>query len=394
MPETGTYIKNTASGESFRSFVPNPLPPHPPIELTDEDHELVARANLAIGRLDGATTVLPDMSLFLYFYIRKEAVLSSQIEGTQSSLSDMLLHEEDLAPGVPMDDVQEVCNYVAAMDHGLRRLREDHFPLSLRLIREMHKVLLSEGRGSDKMPGEFRRTQNWMGGTRPGNARFVPPPPDRLNECMDNLEKFLHDQPKRTSPLIKAALAHVQFETIHPFLDGNGRLGRLLITLILCVEGALHQPLLYLSLYFKENRQEYYDRLTAVRLDGDWIGWLRFFLKGVETTAQQAANTATRIVALFDENRAKIDVLGRKASSAHRLHALLQKHPITTINNAAKKLDLTAPTVQSAIDSLSSLNIVHEITGKKRSRIYSYEHYIDILKEGTDPLNPPQTTSE
>lgn len=239
MKPTGTYITTSTAGESVRAFVPRPLPPDPPIQLVDRDHDLIEKACRALGRLDGIATLLPDVSLFLYFYVRKEAVLSSQIEGAQSSFSDLLLHEEDLAPGVPIEDVLEVSNYVAALDHGLKRLREDHFPLSLRLIREMHKVLLTKGRGSDKTPGEFRRSQNWLGGTRPENARFVPPPPDRVAGCMDNLERFLHDEPRFTPVLIKAALAHVQFETIHPFLDGNGRLGRLLITLILCAEGAV-----------------------------------------------------------------------------------------------------------------------------------------------------------
>ena len=261
MKATGTYVTTSTAGESVRAFIPNPLPPDPPIKLTDRDHDLIEKANRALGRLDAITTLLPDVSLFLYFYVRKEAVLSSQIEGTQSSFSDLLLYEEDLVPGVPLDDVQDVSNYVAAMNHALKRLREDSFPLSLRLIKEVHKFLLAKGRGSDKTPGEFRRTQNWLGGTRPGNARFVPPPPDRVADCMINLEKFLHDQPQRTPALVKAALAHVQFETIHPFLDGNGRLGRLLITLILCAEDALAQPLLYLSLFFKQHRQEYYDRL-------------------------------------------------------------------------------------------------------------------------------------
>jgi Fic family protein len=272
------------------------------------------------------------------------------------------------------------------MNHGLKRLREDDFPLSLRLIREMHKVLLAKGRGSDKTPGKFRRSQNWLGGTRPGNARFVPPPPDRVNECMGNLEKFLHDQPQRTPVLIKASLAHVQFETIHPFLDGNGRLGRLLITLILCAEGALTQPLLYLSLFFKQHRQEYYDRLDAVRLKGDWLGWLRFFLEGVEQTAQQAADTAGRILKLFDDDRAKVENIGRKAGSAHRVLDLLRRHPITTIPNATKQLNLTAPTVRKAVESLETLGIVREITGKQRDRIYIYDPYVKILDEGTQPL--------
>jgi Fic family protein len=387
MKPTGTYVTSSTTGEALKAFVPNPLPPEPAIDLTEQDHDLVEKANRALGRLDGVTTLLPDISLFLYFYVRKEAVLSSQIEGTQSSFSDLLLHEEELAPGVPLDDVQEVSNYVAAMNHGLKRLRDDDFPLSLRLIKEMHEVLLSKGRGSDKMPGEFRRSQNWLGGTRPGNARFVPPPPDRVADCMANLEKFLHDQPRRTPVLIKAALAHVQFETIHPFLDGNGRLGRLLITLILCAEGALAQPLLYLSLFFKQHRQEYYDRLDAVRLKGDWLRWLRFFLEGVEQTAQQAADTAANILKLFDEDRAKVEDLGRKAGSAHRLLELLRRHPITTIPNATGQLNLSAPTVRKAMEALAELDIVREITGKQRDRIYMYCRYVSILDEGTQPLS-------
>jgi Fic family protein len=386
MKATGTYVTTSTAGESVQAFVPNPLPPDPPIEFTDRDHDLIEKANRALGRLDGTTTLLPDVSLFLYFYVRKEAVLSSQIEGTQSSFSDLLLHEEDLAPRVPLDDVQEVSNYVAAMNHGLKRLREDNFPLSLRLIREVHRVLLAQGRGSDKTPGAFRRSQNWLGGTRPGNARFVPPPPDRVAACMADLEKFLHDQPQRTPVLVKAALAHVQFETIHPFLDGNGRLGRLLITLILCAQEALTQPLLYLSLFFKQHRQEYYDRLDAVRVQGDWLGWLRFFLEGVQQTAQQATDTAGQILRLFDEDRRKVEDLGRKAGSAQRVLDLLRRHPITTIPNAAAQLHLTAPTVRSAVESLENLGTVREITGKHRDRIYLYDQYVRILDEGTEPL--------
>jgi len=386
MKATGTYVTTTTAGESVRAFVPHPLPPDPPIKLTDQDHDLMEKANRALGRLDGITTLLPDVSLFLYFYVRKEAVLSSQIEGTQSSFSDLLLHEEDLAPGVPLEDVQEVSNYVAALNHGLKRLRKDNFPLSLRLIREVHKVLLAKGRGSDKMPGEFRRSQNWLGGTRPGNARFVPSPPGRVAGCMDNLEKFLHDQPQRTPVLVKAALAHVQFETIHPFLAGNGRLGRLLVTLILCAQDALTQPLLYLSLFFKQHRREYYDRLDAVRLKGDWLGWLRFFLEGVQQTAQQATDTAGQILRLFDEDRRKVEDLGRKAGSTQRVLDQLRRHPITTIPNAAAQLHLTAPTVRGAVESLETLGIVREITGRQRDRIYLYDQYVRILDKGTEPL--------
>ncbi len=246
----GDYILSTTMPETFLAFVPRPLPPVPPLQLDGNLYDLIERANRALGRLDGVTTLLPEPSLFLYFYVRKEALLSSQIEGTQSSFSDLLLYEIEEAPGVPLDDVQEVSRYVAALNHGLARLREG-FPLSLRLIREIHQVLLSEGRGSERTPGEFRRTQNWVAGTRPGNALFVPPPPTEVMSCLGAMEKFLHDQPVRTPVLIKAALSHVQFETIHPFLDGNGRLGRLLITFLLCAEGALSEPLLYLSLYFK-----------------------------------------------------------------------------------------------------------------------------------------------
>jgi Fic family protein len=386
MKGTGRYIRTRIQEEDVNAFLPNPLPPDPPLKLEQQDHDLIEKANRALGRLDGAATLLPDISLFLYFYVRKEAVLSSQIEGTQSSFTDLLMHEEHLVPGVPLDDVQEVSNYVAAMNHGLKRLHKDQFPLSLRLIREIHQVLLSKGRGSDKTPGEFRRSQNWLGGTRPGNARFVPPPPEHVGPCMADLEKFLHDQPHRTPTLIKAALAHVQFETIHPFLDGNGRLGRLLITLILYAEGAIQQPLLYLSLFFKQHRQEYYERLQAVRLQGDWLGWLRFFLEGLEETAGKASETAGRILKLFDDDRRKVESSGRRGNSALAVHDLLRHHPVTTIPRAAKQLHLTAPTVRSAVECLAGLGIVREVTGKQRDRIYAYHRYVQILDEGTEPL--------
>jgi Fic family protein len=262
-------------------------------------------ANQALGRLDGLASILPDPSLFIYFNVRKEAVLSSQIEGTQSSLSDLLLFESEEVPGVPIEDVQEVSNYVAAMNHGLRRLQEG-FPLSLRLIREIHKVLLARGRGSDKHPGEFRTSQNWIGGTRPGNAAFVPPPPERVTECMGALETFLHRESPDLPLLIKAAMAHVQFETIHPFLDGNGRLGRLLITFLLHIAGAIREPILYLSLYFKTHRQQYYELLNSVRTTGDWETWLEFFLNGVKETSAQAAQSAHAILTLLEQDRGRI----------------------------------------------------------------------------------------
>ena len=387
MRPSGRYVESSTSGERFRAFIPAPLPPDPELlQLTDEDFDLMERANRALGRLDGVTTLLPDSHLFIYFYVRKEAVLSSQIEGTQSSLSELLLFEHEFAPGVPLDEVQEVSNYVAAMNHGLHRLRNDDFPLSLRLLREIHGVLLAKGRGSEQNPGEFRRSQNWIGGSRPGNARYVPPPWEEVLSCMGELELFLHDQPRRTPVLIKAALAHVQFETIHPFLDGNGRLGRLLITLLLCAEEALQEPLLYLSLYFKSHRQEYYDLLQRVRENGEWLAWLRFFLQGVRETAQQATATAQSILRLFADDRAKIDQLGRSAGSALRVHLLLQESPILSVPRAARQLSLSAPTVRTAVNNLQRLGLLREVSGKQRDRVYVYHPYMTILAEGTEPL--------
>jgi Fic family protein len=342
-------------------------------------------ANRALGRLDGVTSVLPDTPLFLYMYVRKEALLSSQIEGTQSSLSDLLLFENNEVPGVPLDDVQEVSSYVAAMNYGLKRLREG-FPLSLRLIREIHDVLLSKGRGSTKQPGEFRRSQNWIGGTRPGNAMFVPPPPNRVMDCMSDLEKFIHSTETNLPLLIKVALIHVQFESIHPFLDGNGRLGRLLITFLLCAEGALKEPILYLSLFFKTHRSLYYDLLQRVRDRGDWEAWLDFFLTGVKETSDQATETARQILSIFETDRSRIEQLGRPAASALRVHQYLQSKPILSVPVAAKDLGLSAPTVRKSVKHLIELGIARESTGKKRGRLFVYGGYLDILNQGTEPL--------
>ena len=382
---TGHYVPlPSAAGEKARAFVPDPLPPVPPLALDAEIQELIEKAMLALGRLDGLTTVLPDPTLFLYSYVRKEAVLSSQIEGTQSSLSDLLLFEMEGVAGVPLNDVQEVSSYVAAMNFGLKRLAE--LPLSLRLLKEIHGVLLAKGRGSKKEPGEFRRSQNWVGGTRPGNAVYVPPPPDQLIECLGPLEKFLHNDPVKTPLLIKAALAHVQFETIHPFLDGNGRLGRLLITFLFCAEGALHEPLLYLSLYFKQHRQQYYDLLQSVRLTGDWEDWLRFFIAGVEETANQAAQTARALMNLAAADEKRVQAIGKPAGSALRVHRLLQAQPIISIASASSELTLTAPTVTASLRHLEKLGIVHETTGRNYGRLYAYAKYLKILNEGTEPL--------
>jgi Fic family protein len=343
------------------------------------------QANQAIGRLDGLASVLPDVSLFIYTYVRKEAVLSSQIEGTQSSLSDLLLFENEEAPGVPVEDVQEVSNYVAAMNHGLERIRSG-FPLSLRLIREIHEILLSRGRGSGKQPGEFRQSQNWIGGSRPGNAAYVPPPPELVLECMSDLERFVHDESPNLPIIVKAGIIHVQFETIHPFLDGNGRLGRLLITFLLCAQGVLREPILYLSLYFKANRAAYYELLDRVRTRGDWEAWLDFFLIGVRDTADQAANAARRILTLFEQDQRKIESLGRPAASVLRVFQHMQRNPIVAIPTTAKKIGISAPTVAKSLGHMIELGILHEVTGRERHRLFVYDKYLAILNEGTEPI--------
>lgn len=376
----GHYVSISTVGEEARAFVPAPLPPKPPIEWTPELRSKFDQALLALGRLDSISTFLPDISLFLYMYVRKEAVLSSMIEGTQSSLTDLLLFELDMEPGVPLDDVREVSNYVAALDHGLKRLNKG-FPLSLRLIKEMHSILLAKGRGSNQTPGEFRRTQNWIGGTRPGNAAFVPPPADKVMECMGKLELFLHDQPEPTPALLKAALAHVQFETIHPFLDGNGRLGRLLITLLLCEQKVFREPLLYLSLYFKTHRQYYYELLNNVRLTGDWEAWLDFFAEAVIATATQAVKTAQQLVDLANKDRDKISSLGRAAPSALQIHRALMERPITTSGWLVEKTGITPATVNKALSHLERLGIVRELTSRKRNRLFSYTGYLDIMNQ-------------
>jgi len=380
----GTYVSTTTAGETVRAFLPPPLPPEPGVDLTGLFQQL-DRANQALGRLDGLTTLLPDTRLFLYLYVRKEALLSSQIEGTKSSFSDLLLFENEAAPGVPIDDVEEVSNYVAAMQHGLRRIKGG-FPISLRLIREIHGILLRGGRGASKTPGEFRRSQNWIGGSRPGNTAFVPPPPGRMMECLDLFEHFLHDEKHKLPALVEAGLIHVQFETIHPFLDGNGRLGRLLITLLLCAKGVLREPLLYLSLYFKTHRQRYYDLLQRVRTEGVWEEWVEFFLEGTEATARQAADTAVQILHLFEADRKKIRATGRKAASGLAVHEYLQAHPLTKIGPAARDLKLSIPTVTSALETLTKLKIAKESTGKRRDRLFAYPRYLHILSEGTEPL--------
>lgn len=382
---TGQFEISSVADETVRAFIPHPLPPDPPLALSSEHQMLLERALVALGRLDSIATLLPDPHLFLYMYVRKEAVLSSQIEGTQSSLSDLLLFELEEAPGAPIDDVVEVSNYVAALEHGLKRLREG-FPLSNRLMREVHAKLLSRGRGSGKMPGEFRRSQNWVGGTRPGNAHFVPPPPHQVASCMDQLERFIHDTESGLPVLLKAALAHVQFETIHPFLDGNGRVGRLLIILMLCDGGVLTQPLLYLSLFFKQNRSEYYDLLDRVRAEGDWEAWLTFFLEGVCATAAGAITTAQRLVELFNADTDRIQKSGRAAGSALRVHAALRERPVISLPQVCRRTGLSFPAATNGMNVLQNLGVVRELTGRRRNRLFAYDRYLSVLSEGTEPL--------
>jgi Fic family protein len=379
----GRFLDTSVAGEVVRAFVPPPLPPEPPIDVLSL-LERLSVAERALGRLDGITMLLPRQELFLYMYVRKEAVLSSQIEGTQSTLSDLLRFETEAQAGEPIDDIREVSNYVDAMMFGLERLEE--LPLSLRLIREMHARLLQSGRGGTKSPGEFRRSQNWIGGSRPGNALFVPPPVTELDATLGALEAFMHEKQSRLPALIKAGLLHVQFETIHPFLDGNGRIGRLLVTLYLCVHGVLQKPLLYLSLYLKTRRTDYYRLLQEVREHGSWEAWLEFFLDGVAETANQAFDAARRIVDLFKQDRELITAQSERAGSALRIHDLMQQNPYVTSNQLVEKTGLSSPTVNAALADLQRLGIVEEVTGRRRGRVFGYRRYLAILSEGTDPL--------
>ena len=381
--QTGRYETLHGGDEPVRAFIPEPLPPVPPLRMDGPLQQALENAVLALGRLDGISALLPDKTLFLYSYVRKEAVLSSQIEGTQSSLSDLLLFELEEAPGVPLDDVVEVSNHVAALEHGLSRLEE--LPVCNRLLREMHGKLLSGGRGSDKMPGEFRASQNWIGGSRPGNALFVPPPHTAVPDCMAALERFLHADDDGLPALIRAGLAHAQFETIHPFLDGNGRVGRLLITLLLHHSGMLREPFLYLSLYFKQHRSAYYDLLNQARHAGDWENWLAFFLEGVRSTATGAVETARRLSRLFASDRAALEQQGRRAGTLLRAHEALKEQPILSSPYICRRTNLSFPAVASAMEQFIKHGIAREITGKRRNRLFVYDKYLSILNEGTEP---------
>jgi Fic family protein len=379
----GRFITISTLGEEVKAYVPPPLPPNPKIDLSPFYGKLDL-ANQALGRLDGLHATLPDTGTLLYFYNRREAVLSSQIEGTQSSLSELLLFENELAP--PSEDVTEVSNYVSALQHGLKRLREG-FPLCNRLLREMHEKLLRTGRGSDKQPGEFRRSQNWIGGTRPGNAVYVPPPVAEMEIVMSDLERFLHREDNRLPLLIDAALVHAQFESAHPFLDGNGRLGRMLIALLFFEQKVLREPSLYLSLYLKTHRDLYYQLLQETRTHEAWEPWLAFFLEAVRFTADEACATAQRIQQLFSADRGRLRGVLRPASML-QLHEYLQKHPITGLQYAARVTGLSITTAGSAMERMADIGIVREQTGKRRGRVYIYAEFLKILEEGTDKPFP------
>jgi len=391
-PPPGRTVKVSTHGEPFQAFVPAPLPPKPPVEWSTALRSRFDGALLALGRLDAVSALLPNAELLLYSFVRKEAVLSSQIEGTQSSLADLLLFEIDEQPGVPLDDTREVSRCVAALTHGVQRLREG-FPLSLRLLREMHAVLLDHTRGAGKAPGQFRRSQVWIGGTRPGNAMFVPPPADALTECLHAFERFLHDLPEATPALVKAGLAHVQFETIHPFLDGNGRIGRLLIVLQLVADGLLQQPLLYPSLFFKAHRSLYYDLLNEVRVSGDWERWLDFFAEGVEASATQAVHTAQALLALVSADRNRVATLGRAAASGLALHTALQRQPVTTSAALGKATGLSAATVNKTLVLLEGLGLVTELTERRRGRVFAYREYIALINAGFEEGEAPSSAT-
>ena len=380
----GTYIETTTLSETVRAFVPPVLPPDPPLAFTAGAQHALDRAMLSLGRLDGAAATMSDVDLLLYTFVRKEAVLSSQIEGTQSTLDDLLAYEIGSVPGVPGDDVREVSRYVDAMNHGLERMAGG-FPLSNRLLREMHGVLLADERGAQKQPGEFRRSQNWIGGTRPGNAAFVPPPPTHLDACLANLEQYLHEA---VNPVVKAALAHVQFETIHPFLDGNGRVGRLLITLMLCREKVLHKPLLYPSLYFKQHRQQYYAELNVLRAEGDYERWIDFFAEAIRHSAEVAIETGRRVTQALKEDRAQLRAIPRIAGSLLMIQEALQARPVATVGTLRESTGLTTPTINSLLRELESRGIVEESTGRARDRVYVYRRYLEALAvEDEAPVN-------
>jgi len=382
--ETGTYRITKWESEEVRAFVPAPLPPaNPPLTLDDAARRSLSDAMTALGKLAIAADMVPNAEWFLYGFVRKEALITSQIEGTQATLQDVLTFEAGEKAERP-DDVREVCNYVDALTFARGELaRPEGLPLATRLLCDVHKRLMKGARGSEKQPGEIRRSQNWIGGSRPGNARFVPPPPDVVPEALSALEKWIHGDDS-LPPLVRIGLAHVQFETIHPFLDGNGRIGRLLIALLVEHWGLLKAPLLYLSVAFKRHRQAYYDRLNGVRVDGDWEGWMRFFLDCVTEAADDAVASAQRLHVVTAADRTKVAAHAKTTVPAIRLFELLPSHPMVTLSLAIKLLGVSKPTAVKAIDALQAAGVLREITGKRRDRVYAYHEYLRVLSPDTD----------
>lgn len=386
--ETGVYETTSVAGEKVSAFVPHPLPPdRPKLELDDAALALVSRAEHALARLEIAGEMIPSQDLFIYAFVRKEAVTSSQIEGTQATLMDLLNFEAEGYSDKKADDVEEICNYLDALKYARKELgKEKGLPLSMRLLNEAHKRLMRGVRGGSKQPGEVRRSQNWIGGARPGTAAFVPPPPHALSKCLGDFEKFIHSQNLKDGlpPLVRAGLLHVQFETIHPYLDGNGRIGRLLIILLLEHWGLLSQPLLYLSLFFKRHRDEYYRRLSEVRTQGNWEGWISFFLEGVATIAEEAVSLAREVFVLVSKDRGRVLHSEEATVISVRLFELLPLHPIVTMPGVVKLLDTTKPTAIKAITVLEKLGILVERSGRKRDKTFGYAAYLEKLKSGTE----------
>jgi len=372
----GRLVQQQAGPDGYAAFIPAPLPPVPPLEFSGRLGGLLERAGSSLGRLDGISRGI-DPDRLLYMYIRKEAVLSSQIEGTQSTLAELLESENEEAPGIPVADIQEVSRYVSALRYGVQRLNEG-YPISLRLIRETHGLLMATGRGAQHEPGEFRRTQNWIGGTRPSTARFVPPPPHQLMRVLGELERFIWEGD--ATPIVKAGLVHAQFETIHPFLDGNGRLGRLLISMMLCADKALAQPFLYLSLYFKQHRDDYYRALQAIRSDGDWEQWMAYYLEGIDWTARQAITTTSALLDLFHADRARVSGVARGAATL-RVYEALQTRVIVSIRRVAEAVDITVPTATAALKRLEDMGIAREITGRNYGRLFAYDRQLQIITQ-------------
>ena len=385
---TGRYERTTVGGEEVAAFIPHSLPPaRPPITMDAALTERIRVAEQALVRLELAGEMVPSLDWFVYAFVRKEAVLSSQIEGTQATLVDLLTFEartrgEHTAPSDA--DVEEICNYLDALAFTRAQLADPKgLPLSMRLLGETHKRLMRGVRGAEKLPGEVRRSQNWIGGSRPGNAAYVPPPPQMLGEVLGAFEKYMHGDDK-LPPLVRAGLLHVQFETIHPYLDGNGRIGRLLVTLLLEHWKLLSKPLLYLSLFFKRHREDYYRRLNAVRIGGDWEGWLDFFLDGVATIADEAVASARELFALVAADRARGLALAGMSIAALRLFELLPRNPVVTVASVMKLLGTTKPTAGRAIELLGAADVLVEITGRRRGRSFVYQRYLDCLRAGTE----------